>query len=103
MAGKEEYERWKAELDAATKIMVARIGSNPGVDLPVIEAASAQLTQELAPPIMQAMDKIAMMHDQMANMHGQTMQNIGEAMQKLNAPKRVVRGADGLVIGVEMA
>jgi hypothetical protein len=103
MAGKEEYERWKAELDAATKIMVARIGSNPGVDLPVIEAASAQLTQELAPPIMQAMDKIAMMHDQMANMHGQTMQNIGEAMQKLNAPKRVVRGADGLVIGVELA
>jgi hypothetical protein len=103
MAGKEEYERWKAELDAATKIMVARIGSNPGVDLPVIEAASAQLTQELAPPIMQAMDKIAMMHDQMANMHGETMQNIGAAMQKLNAPKRVVRGADGLVIGVELA
>jgi hypothetical protein len=103
MAGKEEYERWKAELDAATKIMVARIGSNPGVDLPVIEAASAQLTQELAPPIMQAMDKIAMMHDQMANMHGETMQNIGAAMQKLNAPKRVVRGPDGLVIGVELA
>ena len=103
MAGKEEYERWKAELDAATKIMVARIGSNPGVDIPVIEAASAQLTQELAPPIMQAMDKIAMMHDQMANMHGQTMQNIGEAMQRLNAPKRVIRGADGLVIGVETA
>jgi hypothetical protein len=103
MAGKEEYERWKAELDAATKIMVARIGSNPGVDLPVVEAAAAQLTQELAPPIMQAMDKIAMMHDQMANMHGQTMQNIGDAMQRLNAPKKVIRGADGLVIGVETA
>jgi hypothetical protein len=103
MAGKEEYERWKAELDAATKIMVARIGSNPGIDLPVVEAAAAQLTQELAPPIMQAMDKIAMMHDQMANMHGQTMQNIGDAMQRLNAPKKVIRGADGLVIGVETA
>jgi hypothetical protein len=103
MQGKEEYERWKAELDAATKIMVARIGSNPGVDLPVIEAASAQITNELGGTIVQAMDKMALMHDQMANLHGQTMQNIGEAMQKLNAPKKVVRGVDGLVIGVEVA
>ena len=103
MQGREEYERWKAELDAATKIMVARIGSNPGMDLPVIEAASAQITNELGGTIVQAMDKMALMHDQMANLHGQTMQNIGEAMQKLNAPKKVVRGADGLVIGVEVA
>ena len=101
MAGKEEYERWKAELDAATKIMVARIGSNPGVDLPVVEAAAAQITNELGAPIMQVMDKMALMHDQMANMHGETMQNIGAAMQKLNAPKRVIRGPDGLVVGVE--
>ena len=101
MAGKEEYERWKAELEAATKITVARMANNPGLDLPVIDAAAAQLTQELAPPIMQAMDKIAMMHDQMANMHGETMQNIGAAMQRLNAPKRVIRGPDGLVVGVE--
>jgi DNA-binding transcriptional regulator LsrR (DeoR family) len=103
MAGKEEYERWKAELDAATKIMVARIGSNPGVDLPVVEAAAAQITNELGAPIADAVNRMVEMHDQMANMHGQTMQNIGEAMQKLSAPKRVVRGADGLVIGVEIA
>jgi len=29
------------------------------------------------------------------------MQNIGVAMQKLNAPKRVIRGPDGMVVGVE--
>jgi hypothetical protein len=102
MAGKEEYERWKAELDAATKIMVARIGSNPGVDLPVVEAAAAQITNELGGTIVQAMDKIAMMHDQMANMHGDSMQNIGMAMQRLSAPKRIVRGPDGKAIGVEV-
>jgi hypothetical protein len=101
MQGREEYERWKTELEAATKIMVARIGSNPGVDLPVVEAAAAQITNELGAPIVQAMDKMAMMQDQMANMHGQTMLNIGEAIKKLGAPKKVVRGADGLVIGVE--
>jgi len=101
MAGKEEYERWKAELDAATKIMVARIGSNPGVDLPVVEAAAAQITNELGGTIVQAMDKITALHDNMANLHGESMQNIGAAMQRLNAPKKVIRGADGLVIGVE--
>jgi len=103
MAGKEEYERWRAELEATTKIMVARISSNPGLDLPVIEAASAQITNELGGTIVQAMDKMAQMHDQMANMHGESMQNIGAAMQRLNAPKKVIRGADGLVIGVETA
>jgi len=103
MAGKEEYERWKAELDAATKIMVARIGSNPGVDLPVVEAAAAQITNELGGTIVQAMDKITALHDNMANLHGESMQNIGAAMQRLNAPKKVIRGADGLVIGVETA
>lgn len=101
MAGREEYERWKAELDAATKIMVARIGSNPGVDLPVVEAAAAQITNELGGTIVQAMDKITALHDNMANLHGESMQNIGAAMQKLSAPKRVIRGPDGMVIGVE--
>jgi hypothetical protein len=101
MAGKEEYERWKAELDAATKIMVARIGSNPGVDLPVVEAAAAQITNELGGTIVQAMDKITALHDNMANLHGESMQNIGAAMQKLNAPKRIIRGPDGMVVGVE--
>jgi hypothetical protein len=103
MQGKEEYERWKAELEAATKIMVARIGSNPGVDLPVVEAAASQITNELGGTIIQAMDKMTAMHDNMANLHGETMQNIGQAMQKLAAPKKVVRGVDGLVIGVETA
>ena len=101
MAGKEEYERWKAELDAATKIMVARIGSNPGIDLPVVEAAAAQITNELGGTIVQAMDKITALHDNMANLHGESMQNIGAAMQKLNAPKRIIRGPDGMVVGVE--
>jgi hypothetical protein len=106
MAGREEYERFKAELDASTKIMVARISSNPGIDLPVVETVAAQLDNlgnNLGGAISTAMDKIAMMHDQMANSHGESMQNIGAAMQKLAAPKKVVRGADGLVIGVEIA
>ena len=102
IAARDEYDRWKTELDAATKIMVARIGSNPGVDLPVIEAAAAQITNELGGTILSAMDKMTAMHDNMANLHGESMQNIGMAMQRLSAPKRIVRGPDGKAIGVEV-
>ena len=111
MAVNEELERWKAELEAATQITIARM-QNSGLDVPVIEAAAAQLTNELGGKMIQTMDQMALMHDQMANMHGESMnrlanmhgesmQNIGAAMQKINAPKRVIRGPDGLVIGVE--
>jgi hypothetical protein len=88
MAGREELERWKAELDANTKITVAQIGKVENVE-------------NLGGTILQAMDKISTIHDEMANQHGETMQNIGAAMQKLNAPKRVIRGPDGMVVGVE--
>jgi len=104
MQGREEYERWKAELDAATKVLVARIGANPGVDLPLMEAqqaAAEKVTQELGMNVQMAVQQMAQLADNMANMHGQAMQGIGEAVKKLGAPKKVVRGADGMVIGVE--
>ena len=104
MQGREEYERWKAELDAATKVLVARIGANPGIDLPLMEAqqaASEKITQELGVGVQSAVMQMAQIADNMANLHGQTMQGIGEAVKKLGSPKKVVRGADGLVIGVE--
>jgi len=106
MQGKEEYERWKSELEAATKVMVARIGANPGLDIPLIEAqqaASEKITQELGMNVHHAVTQIAQLADNMANMHGQALHGIGEAVKKLGAPKKVVRGADGLVIGVETA
>jgi hypothetical protein len=104
MQGREEYERWKTELEAATKVLVARIGANPGADIQMLEAeqaASEKITQELGVGVQNAVMQMAQIADNMANLHGQTMQGIGEAVKKLGAPKKVVRGADGLVIGVE--
>jgi len=96
----------KAELDAATKIMVARIGANPGLDIPLIEAqqaASEKVTAELGENVRAAIDNMAQMHENMANMHGETMNRIGGVMQALAAPKRILRGPDGKAIGVEVA
>lgn len=104
-AAKEQLERWKADLDAATKIMVARISSNPGVDVPLLEsqqAASDLLVNELGENVRNAMGQIAETHNNMANMHGESMQRLQETIQSLSAPKRIIRGPDGRATGVEI-
>jgi hypothetical protein len=104
LAAKEQYERWKTELDAATKIMVARISANPGMDLPMIEAqqaASETITKELGDNVRMAMDQMTQAHNNMANMHGESMQRLHDVLQAANAPKRIVRGPDGRALGVE--
>ena len=96
----------RTELEAATKIMVARIGANPGLDIPMIEAqqaASEKVSSELGENVKMAIDHMAQMHENMANMHGETMNRIGGVMQTLAAPKRIVRGPDGKAVGVEVA
>jgi hypothetical protein len=38
----------------------------------------------------------------MAAMHGQTLAQLGSAVKSLVAPKKVIRGSDGRVVGVEV-
>jgi hypothetical protein len=101
---KEQYERWKTELEAATRIMVARIGANPGLDIPMLEAQQAvseKIAQELGCNVTEALGHMANMHERMANMHGESMGRMGDVMATLKAPKRIVRGPDGRAMGVE--
>lgn len=102
---KERYDRWKAELEASTKIMVARIGANPGLDLPLLEAqeaASKHIVAELGDNVAHAINRMVDMQNQMANVQGETIQRIDGVMQMLAAPKRIIRGADGKAAGVEV-
>jgi hypothetical protein len=104
LAAKEQFDRWKSELDAATKIMVARIAANPGMDLPMIEAqqaASETITKELGDNVRMAMDQMTNAHNNMANMHGEAMNKLHDVLQAAHAPKRIVRGPDGRAVGVE--
>ena len=106
LAAKDQLEKWKNELDSATKIMVARIGANPGVDVPLLEAQTSaveNMVNELTGNIRQIMDHTAESHNNMANMHGEAMNTLNNALQTIAAPKRVVRGPDGRAIGVEVA
>jgi len=71
-------------------------------------AIQDRLTQHVS----QAIDYLGQLHNnlaqvhqngisQMQTMHNETMQKIGEAVHSLNSPKRVVRGPDGRIAGVE--
>lgn len=101
----DQLERWKVELEQATKITVARIGANPGMDIPLLEAqeaASQKVTQELGNNLAVAMNRMNEMQTNMADMIGQTMNRIDGAVGVMAAPKRIIRGADGKAIGVEV-
>jgi hypothetical protein len=100
MANKEAFERWKAELDAATKIMVARIGANPGSDVPLLESQQ-QSAGDIAESMKEVMSGISSTYNDMMNMHGQTMERLNGVIENLSAPKRLVRGPDGRAVGVE--
>jgi len=101
----ERLEHWKVELEQATKITVARIGANPGVDIPLLEAqeaASQKVTRELGDNLAMAMGKMHELHSNMADMVGQAMNRIDGAVGVMAAPKRIIRGKDGKAIGVEV-
>jgi F0F1-type ATP synthase membrane subunit b/b' len=101
----ERLERWKVELEQATKITVARISANPGMDIPLLEAqeaASQKVTRELGDNLAMAMGKMHELHSNMADMVGQAMNRIDGAVGVMAAPKRIIRGKDGKAIGVEV-
>ena len=101
----EQYNRWKTELDAATKVTVARIGANPGVDIPLVEAATAsaeRMTAELGNGVQMALQNVERLQQDMAMLHDQTAGKIENLMNVMAAPKRIIRGPDGKAVGVEI-
>lgn len=101
----EQYNRWKTELDAATKVTVARIGANPGVDIPLVEAATAsaeRMTAELGNDVQMALQNVERLQQDMAMLHDQTAGKIDNLMTVMAAPKRIIRGPDGKAVGVEI-
>jgi hypothetical protein len=102
----EQFNRWKTELDAATKVTVARIGANPGVDIPLVEAATAsaeRMTAELGTGVQMALQNVEKLQQDMAALHDQTAGKIDNLLNVMAAPKRIIRGPDGKAVGVEIA
>jgi multidrug resistance efflux pump len=95
MASKEQFERWKAELDAATKIMVAQIGAKATMDQAALSAEQAAADE------LQSVGAQDNASAQMIDMHGQTLDALRGVMETLAKPKTIIRGPDGRVAGVQ--
>ena len=105
IAQQEQFDRWKAELDAATKILVARIGANPGVDITMLEDQTPiveKAVEDLGNTVAAAINHMTALHDNTTQMHGATLNQLGELMNTMKAPKRIIRGSDGRAAGVEV-
>ena len=103
---KEQLERFKAELDAATKIMVARISANPGMDVPMLEqqqAVTDRVAQDVGTSVQATMQQLVGLYQNLMDTQAQNMAGIRAALAQLAAPKRIVRGPDGRAAGVEIA
>jgi hypothetical protein len=102
---KQDFEAWKVQFEAQNKLNLARIAANPGVDVPLLEAQelqSKQMVQQLGASLNDAINRMGQLHEGMMQMQAQTMQQIEGVRNAATAPKRVIRGADGKVIGVEV-
>jgi hypothetical protein len=104
VAREQEFDRWKAELDANTKILTARIAANPGIDIHQLEQQDQVLDrvmQSVNSSVADAVNKMADMHSRMADLHQQSTNHINTVVDVLKAPKRIIRGPDGRAVGVE--
>ena len=102
---KQDFEAWKVQFEAQNQINLARIKANPGVDVPLLEAQelqSKQMVQQLSMSLNDAINRMGQLHEGMMQMQAQTMQQIEGVRNAATAPKRVIRGADGKVVGVEV-
>jgi membrane protein involved in colicin uptake len=98
LASKEQFERWKAELEAATKVLIAQIGAKTALDqssLAAEQAASAKVNEELDG--VQQADTLRPLVD----MHNEAMGAIKGVMEQMARPKRIIRDAEGRVEGVQ--
>lgn len=89
-ARKEAFDRWEAELKAATAIEVAMISATKGNDAEgqkAEKAASDTILQDLGAKL-----------DDLGKAHKEANDNL---LKAISTPKRVVRGPDGRVASVE--
>lgn len=89
----QELDRWKAELDASTKITVAEIAAKASADASLAsaeQAANGKVAEEVAPDT-SVIDAIKAIRDKVDALHAHS-----------SSPRTIVRGPDGKATGVNV-
>lgn len=88
-----EFEQWKTEFEAATKIVIAQIQAQSAMDQKVV-TIDQKLHEAPAPKEDKKIDKLT-------DMHAKTLDAITGVMQQLSKPRKIKRDADGRAEGIE--
>jgi hypothetical protein len=102
IASKEQFERYKAELDAATKVMVAQINAKTALDQSSL--ADEQVAGAIGNEELQGMQQAQQQADALkplVDMHNEAMGAIKSVMEQMARPKRIIRDAQGRLEGVQ--
>ena len=104
-ARKDELERWKVSVEADTRIQVAQIAADSKAMAQQIADTEAEKASQLdadGNPLPEAEDPVVALQGKMELMHQEAMDTIINVLKTVSAPKRVLRGPDGRVSGVEL-
>ena len=101
LAQQAEIDRYKAQLDAETRITVARIGA-AGADVPALDLVSEASNRMATGMSEDVRSMIQAMAQDSAQREQQLLGLMQALMQAMAAPKRIVRGPDGRAMGVEV-
>jgi hypothetical protein len=81
-----EFEKWKAELEASTRILVAQLSAQQIVAPEVGAAAADNVVDAVGDPLL--------------DMHRETLTGIQQLVAAMARPKTIVRGPDGRAVGL---
>lgn len=92
-----EFNAWKAQLEAGTKIQIAQMGTQPFVDAETEKATVAASTT-----IVEALtNNLQVLSDNHAAAQAQTIAAMQDLALQITRPKTVVRDAAGKVLGIQ--
>ena len=100
-----EFDRWKAELEASTKITVAQIAAQSKMDntlLSAEQAADTEVSEELTDDQPKLSDLMGMMQQMMAHITSpKTIERGQDGRAVAVGGRPVVRGPDGRISGIQ--
>jgi hypothetical protein len=101
-----EFERWKAELDANTKIVVAELSAKTSLETAAMSASASDEISDTAPDGTKTTKSglsglVTAMNENMAALMSASDEKHAKLIEVISKPKRIVRGPDGKVLGTE--
>lgn len=101
-----EFDRWKAELDANTKIVVAELSAKTSMDTAALSASAKDETTQIngdgtAKPKAGLSALVEAMNSNMEKLMQSQQDSHAQLVEVMTRPRKAIRGPDGRIAGVQ--